>query len=130
VLVTTQRVNALERNALVAFGVSFVMEITLTTTRAVRSIRTSKKTYPLLRPKQYTPPAPLQQTLHTQPGITYAQITKPNPCTFTPQDTDHLPTQSQQTPDDIHDLKFLMQTLFDQLSSTINLLNTVISNLP
>jgi hypothetical protein len=113
----------------VTFGVSFVMEITLPTTRAVRSIRTSKKkeNYPPLRPKQYTPPAPLRQTLHTQPGITYAQITKPNTCTPTPQNTDHLHTQSQQPPGENHNLKFLMQTLFDQLSATINLLHTVIS---
>jgi hypothetical protein len=50
-----------------------------------------QKTYAPLRLKQYTPPAPLQQTLHTQPGITYAQITKPNTCTPTPQATDQLP---------------------------------------
>jgi hypothetical protein len=31
-----------------------------------------------LRLKQYTPPAQIKQTLHTQPGATYAQITKPN----------------------------------------------------
>jgi hypothetical protein len=46
-LVTTQRVNALARNALVMSGVSSAMEITLPTPRAVRSIRTSKKTYTL-----------------------------------------------------------------------------------
>jgi hypothetical protein len=28
--------------------------------------------------KQYTPPAQLKQTSHTQPGVTYAQIAKPN----------------------------------------------------
>jgi hypothetical protein len=28
--------------------------------------------------KQYTPPAEIKQTLHTQPGVTYAQITKQN----------------------------------------------------
>jgi hypothetical protein len=89
-----------------------------------------KKPIHPLRPKQYTPPEPLRQTLHTQPGITYAQITKPNTCTPTPQDTDHLPTQSQQPSGENHNLKFLMKTLFDQLSATINLLNTVISKLP
>jgi hypothetical protein len=29
-----------------------------------------KKTYPPLRLKQYTPPAQIKQTLHTQPGVT------------------------------------------------------------
>jgi hypothetical protein len=37
-----------------------------------------KKTYQPLRLKQYTPPAQIKQTLHTQPGVTYAQITKQN----------------------------------------------------
>jgi hypothetical protein len=30
------------------------------------------KTYPLLLPKIYTPPAQFQQTVYTQPGVTYA----------------------------------------------------------
>jgi hypothetical protein len=37
-----------------------------------------KKTYLPLHLKQYTPPAQIKQTLHTQPGVTYAQITKQN----------------------------------------------------
>jgi hypothetical protein len=36
------------------------------------------KTYPPLHLKQYTPHAQIKQTLHTQPGVTYAQITKQN----------------------------------------------------
>jgi hypothetical protein len=31
-----------------------------------------RKTYPPIRFKQYTPPAQIKQTLHTQPGVTYA----------------------------------------------------------
>jgi hypothetical protein len=118
------------RNALVMPGVFFLMELTLPTTRDVRFIRTSKKTYTALRPKQYTPPAPLQQTMHTQPGITYAQITKPNTCTPTPQDTAHLPTQSQQPLGDIQDLKLLLKTMFEQHASMLNLLNAVLSKIP
>jgi hypothetical protein len=37
-----------------------------------------KRTYPPLRLKQYTPPAQIKRALHTQPGVTYAQITKQN----------------------------------------------------
>jgi hypothetical protein len=37
-----------------------------------------KRTHPLLRLKQYTSPAQIKQTLHTQPEVTYAQITKQN----------------------------------------------------
>jgi hypothetical protein len=37
-----------------------------------------KKTYPPLRLKIYTPLAQIKQTLHTQPGVTYAHITKQN----------------------------------------------------
>jgi hypothetical protein len=35
-----------------------------------------KKTYPALHLKQCTPPAQIKQTLHIQPGVSYAQITK------------------------------------------------------
>jgi hypothetical protein len=37
-----------------------------------------QKTFPPLRPKIYTPPPHLKQTLHTQSGVTYAQVTKHN----------------------------------------------------
>jgi hypothetical protein len=37
-----------------------------------------KKTQPPLHLEQYTPPAQIKQTLYTQPGVTYAQITKQN----------------------------------------------------
>jgi hypothetical protein len=35
-----------------------------------------KKTYPPLRSKIYTPPTQIKQTLRTQPGVSYAQVTK------------------------------------------------------
>jgi hypothetical protein len=37
-----------------------------------------KKTYPTLCVKQYTLPAQIKPTIYTQPGVTYAQITKQN----------------------------------------------------
>jgi hypothetical protein len=37
-----------------------------------------QKTFPPLRPKMYTPLPHLKQTLHTQSGVTYSQITKHN----------------------------------------------------
>jgi hypothetical protein len=37
-----------------------------------------QKTFPPLRPKIYTSPPHLKQTLHTQSGVTYSQITKHN----------------------------------------------------
>jgi hypothetical protein len=37
-----------------------------------------QKTFPPLRPKIYTPPPHLKQTLHTHSGVTYSQITKHN----------------------------------------------------
>jgi hypothetical protein len=40
-----------------------------------------KKTYPPLRVKQYTPPTLIQQSIHIQPGVSYAQITSQNPST-------------------------------------------------
>jgi hypothetical protein len=60
---------------------SVVATIPLTTKDAPFTGNSSKKTYPSLRPKQYLPPAPLQRTLHTSPGITYAQIAKHTPAT-------------------------------------------------
>jgi hypothetical protein len=56
--------------------VSSVVEIILWITRDVCSIKNYQKTFPHLHFKQYTPPAQIKHTLHTQPGITYAQKTK------------------------------------------------------
>jgi hypothetical protein len=33
-----------------------------------------QKCYPPFRPKQYLPPSPLTRTLHTSPGVSYAQV--------------------------------------------------------
>jgi hypothetical protein len=55
-----------------------------------------QKTFPSLRPKQYTPPAPIQRTLQTQPGVTYAQISKNLPPATCP--TDKAPHPPKTTP--------------------------------
>jgi hypothetical protein len=59
-----------------------------------------KKTYPPLRLKQYTPPAQIKQTLHTQPGVTYVYITKQNSYAAINIEQDpHINEPHQQTKD-------------------------------
>jgi hypothetical protein len=88
-----------------------------------------RKTYSPLRLKQYTPPALIQLTLHTQPGVSYAQITsKTLPLTPTPSPAPPA-NQPQQQSNDISDLKALMKSLFEQMGTTINLLATVLAEL-
>jgi hypothetical protein len=72
-----------------------------------------QKTYQPLRQKQYTPPAPLQKTVHAQPGVTYAQITKQIIGNPAPQATAPLNNRCQQPPSDTHDLKLLLESLFE-----------------
>jgi hypothetical protein len=85
---------------------SSVVEIILRITRDVLFTRTYKnKTYSPLHLKQYTPPAQIKQTLHTQPGVTYAQITKHNSYAATTiEQNQHINQPLQQT-SDIQDLK-------------------------
>jgi hypothetical protein len=81
-----------------------------------------RKTYPSLRPKQYTPPALIQQTSHTQPGVSYAEIISKNlPPTPTPAPTPptNLPLQQFNA---ISHLKTLMTSLFEQMGTMMNLL--------
>jgi hypothetical protein len=79
--------------------------------------------------KLYTPPALIQQTLHTQPGVSYAQITSkslpPTP-TLAPAPPVNHPLQQF---NDISDLKALMKSLFEQTGTMINLLTTVLTKL-
>jgi hypothetical protein len=49
--------------------------------RVYKEVR--KKTYPPLRFNQYTPRAQIKHTLHTQPGVTCAQIIKQDSYAFT-----------------------------------------------
>jgi hypothetical protein len=55
--------------------------------------------------KQYTPPAQIKQTLHTQTGVTYAQITKQNSYAATNIEQDQHINQPHQQTNDIQDLK-------------------------
>jgi hypothetical protein len=66
---------------------------------------TEKKTCQSLRLKQYTPPAQIKQTLHSQPGVTYAQITKQNTCATTTIEQDQHINQPLKQTSDIKDLK-------------------------
>jgi hypothetical protein len=87
-----------------------------------------KKTYPSLRPKIYTPPAQLQQTVNTQPGVTstYAQATETS-CTPTQIDDVQYINQLHQQNSDIHELKNMTEGLFEQIVTMLNLLTTVIN---
>jgi hypothetical protein len=77
--------------------------------------------------KQYTPPAQIKQTLHTQPGVTYAQITKQNSYAATNIEQDQHINHSHQQTSDIQDLKNMMKSLFEQMGTMLNLLTTVLT---
>jgi hypothetical protein len=88
-----------------------------------------KKTYPLLRIIQYTPSALIQQTIHTQPGVSHTQITPKNPST-TPTPAPVPPAnQPQQQSNDISELKALLKNLFNQMGTLLNLLTIVLTKL-
>jgi hypothetical protein len=73
--------------------------------------------------------APLLHTLHTSPGVTYAQVAAHNsPATSSTNQTPHPSSPLQQT-SDIHDLKDMMKRLFEQMSTMLNLLTTVLTKL-
>jgi hypothetical protein len=79
--------------------------------------------------KQYTPPAQIKQTLHTQSGVTYAQITKQNSYGSTNIKQDQHITQSHQQTSDIQDLKNMMKSPLEQMGTMLNLLTTVLTKL-
>jgi hypothetical protein len=66
-----------------------------------------KKTYPPLRLKQYTLPIQIKHILHTQPGVTYAQITKQNSYALTNIEQHPHRSQPQQQTSDVQDKKKL-----------------------
>jgi hypothetical protein len=87
------------------------------------------KTYAPLRLKIYTPPAQIKQTIHTQPGVTYAQVTKQNSYSATNiEQTPRIDQPYQQT-SDIRDLKYMLKSLFEQMGTMINLLTIVLTKL-
>jgi hypothetical protein len=78
-----------------------------------------------LRIKQYTPPALIQQTIHTQSGVSYAQITSQNPSTTPTPAPVTSANQPQQQSNDILELEALLKNLFDQMGTLLNLLTTI-----
>jgi hypothetical protein len=88
-----------------------------------------KKTYSPLRRKIYTPPAQIKQTLRTQPGVSYVQVTKQE--FHVPTNTEQAPyiKQSYQQTSDMQELKNMMKSLFKQMGTMINLLTTVINRI-
>jgi hypothetical protein len=95
---------------------SSVVEIILRIARCTVYKDLQKETYPLLRLKQRTPPAQIKQTLHTQPGVTYARITKQNSYTVTNIEYDqHINQSHQQTS--------------EKMGTMLNLLTSVLTKL-
>jgi hypothetical protein len=88
-----------------------------------------KTTFAPLRLKIYTPLAQIKQTLHTQPGVTYAQITKQN--SYAPTNTEQEPymNQSHQQTSDTKEKKNMMRSLFEQMGTLLNLLTTMLIKL-
>jgi lipopolysaccharide/colanic/teichoic acid biosynthesis glycosyltransferase len=95
-----------------------------------KKVNTGSTKLPLpIRLKQYTPPAQIKQTLHIQPGVTYAQITKQNSYAAINIEQDQHINQSDQQTSDIQDLKNMMKRLFEQMGTMLNLLTTVLPKL-
>jgi hypothetical protein len=72
-------------------------------------------------------------SIHTRPGVTYAQIAKrtiPTPLTSDLDPITNPITQPPQQPNDVLDLKLMMKSLFEQLGTMLNLLTTVLAKLP
>jgi hypothetical protein len=86
-----------------------------------------KKTYSPLRLKQHTPSSEIKETLHTQPGVTYAQITKQN--SYAPTNIHQEPQTNQpyQQTSSMQDLKNMLKRLFEQMGTMLNLLTTVLT---
>jgi hypothetical protein len=78
---------------------------------------------------QYTPPAQIKKTLRTQPGVTYAQITKQHSYADTNIKQDQHINQPLQQTSDIQELKNMMKSLFEQMETMLNLLTTVLTKL-
>jgi hypothetical protein len=72
-------------------------------------------------------PAQMKQNLHTQQGVTYAQITKQNSYAATNIQLDQHINQPHQQTSNIQNLKDMMKGLFGQMGTTIKL-TTVLAN--
>jgi hypothetical protein len=67
--------------------------------------------------------------LHTQPGVTYAQITKQNSYAATNIEQDEHINQPHQQISDIQNLKNMLESLFEQMVTMLNHLTTVLTKL-
>jgi hypothetical protein len=85
-----------------------------------------KKLYQPLCSKIHTPPAQIKQTLCTQPGVSYAQVTKQKSNAPKNIEQEQHTNQSHKQTSCIQELKNTMKSLFEQIGTTINLLTTVI----
>jgi hypothetical protein len=79
--------------------------------------------------RQYTLPAQIKQTFHTQPGVTYAQVTKQNSYAATNIEQDPHINQPHQQTIVIQDLQNIMKSLFEQIGTMLNLLTTMLTKL-
>jgi hypothetical protein len=84
-----------------------------------------KKIYPPLCPKIFTPPEQLKQTVHTQPGVAYAELTKQKSYTHTQIENVQNTNQPHRQNSDIHELKNMMKGLFEQMGTMLNLLTII-----
>jgi hypothetical protein len=73
-------------------------------------------------------PAQIRQILHTQPGVTYAQIAKQNSYAATNIEQDQHINQPLQQTSYIQDLKNMMKSLFEQMGTMLLLYYYYIMN--
>jgi hypothetical protein len=81
--------------------------------------RPTKENVPASPVEKYTLPTQMKQTLYTQPGITYAHITKQNSYTATNIEQEPHINQPHQQTSNIQDLKDIMKSLFEQMGTMI-----------
>jgi hypothetical protein len=106
------------------FDVSYVAEIIPKITRDVLYTKSYKKLYAPLRVKKHTPPAQIKITPQTQPGITYAQVSKQN--SYAPTDIGQEPHKNQSY---ARFKKNIIKSLFEQMRTMLNLPTTVLTEL-
>jgi hypothetical protein len=83
----------------------------------------------ILLSQSYSSPEQIKQILYTQPGVTYAQISKQNSYACTNIEQEPHINQFHQRISDIQELKNMMKNLFQQMGTMLNLLTTVLNEL-
>jgi hypothetical protein len=77
----------------------------------------------------YIPPAKIKQTLCTQPGVSYSQVTKQEFHAPTNIEQEPQIKQSHQQTRDMQELKNMTKSFFEQTGTMINLFTTVINRI-